>query len=385
MPSFKPKTSKVLKINRKYTTTLDGMHNQYLNEFEMNDLNVIPELKKERHYLKKRLEKENVPIQLSLEIQDRIREINDSIRTMQYKKQNYFLDNSKYIFEYFENKKNIGNVEESSSHASTNKSQLLFQIFKMKQEEPPNEMEHQNKNIVNRYLSNVDESFIDMKNYMRETDLCPVCCKGEMVPLEDEGLLICNECANNIPYLIENDKPSYKEPPKEVSSDGYKRINHFKEIMAQFQGKETTQLPDGVIDQIQLQIKKERIQLHQLSHQKLKEILKKLNFNKAYEHIPFIQNKLGIQVLVFSPELEETLCNLFIDIQSPYARACPDDRVNFLNYYYVLYKFLELLGETQYLKFIPLLKDRQKLFEADQIWKKMVRDPELNWEFISTL
>jgi hypothetical protein len=384
MPSFKPKTSKVFKMNRKYTATLDGMHNQYLNEFETNDLTIIPELKRERQYLKKRLERENVSIQLSMEIQDRIREINESIRDMNQKKQNYFLDNSKYIFEYFENKKNIGNAEESKD--GTGKSQLLFQIFKVKQEEPvANETETNTKNIVHRYLSNVDETFLDMQNYMRETDLCSVCMKGEMVPLEDEGLLICNECANNVPYLIENDKPSYKEPPKEVSSDGYKRINHFKEILAQFQGKETTQIPDRVIEQIQLQIKKERIQLEQLSHPKLKEILKKLGFNKYYEHIPFIKNKLGIQVLVFSPELEETLCNLFIDIQAPYARACPDVRVNFLNYYFVLYKLLELLGEHQYLEFIPLLKDRQKLFEADQIWKKMVRDPELNWEFISAV
>ena len=49
-----------------------------------------------------------------------------------------------------------------------------------------------------------------------------------------------------------------------------------------------------------------------------------------------------------SPELEEKLCSLFMDIQRPYAKHCPDDRVNFLNYYYVLYKICELLGETQF-------------------------------------
>ena len=38
-------------------------------------------------------------------------------------------------------------------------------------------------------------------------------------------------------YLIENEKPSYKEPPKEICFYAYKKINHFKEILAQFQGK----------------------------------------------------------------------------------------------------------------------------------------------------
>uniref|UniRef100_A0AB39J9X4 Late Transcription Factor Vltf3 n=1 Tax=Florenciella sp. virus SA2 TaxID=3240092 RepID=A0AB39J9X4_9VIRU len=51
-----------------------------------------------------------------------------------------------------------------------------------------------------------------------------------------------------------------------------------------------------------------------------------------------------------SQKLEETLCNLFIDIQLPYSKYCPSDRVNFLNYYYTLYKLCELLGETKYLR-----------------------------------
>ena len=32
-------------------------------------------------------------------------------------------------------------------------------------------------------------------------------------------------------------KPSYKEPPKEVCFYAYKRINHFREILAQFSSK----------------------------------------------------------------------------------------------------------------------------------------------------
>jgi len=92
---------------------------------------------------------------------------------------------------------------------------------------------------------------------------------------------------------------------------------------------------------------------------------------------------LGFKPPVFSPELEDTLCNLFMEIQSPYSKTCPDYRVNFLNYYYVLYKFCELLGEEQYLDDIPLLKDREKLIEQDETWKKMCLI--LNWEFIPTV
>ena len=153
--------------------------------------------------------------------------------------------------------------------------------------------------------------------------------------------------------------------------------------MAQFQGKETTQIPIEVIENIKLQIKKERIQLEQMNHYKTKEILKKLGYNKYYEHIAFIKNKLGFKPPVMTQELEETLCNLFMELQSPYAKFCPDYRVNFLNYYYVLYKLCELLGESHFLADIPMLKDREKLIEQDEIWKKMCEN--LDWEFVTTI
>ena len=114
-----------------------------------------------------------------------------------------------------------------------------------------------------------------------------------------------------------------------------------------------------------------------------KEILKKLGYNKYYEHIAFIKDKLGIKPPVMSPELEDKLCNLFIEIQPAFSKFCPDDRVNFLNYYHTAYKLCELLGETQYLEMFPLLKDKEKRIEQDEIWKKICE--ELDWEFIPTV
>jgi hypothetical protein len=400
MPSFKPKTTKKIKVCKRYSTTLDGKHKEFMNDFSKDEYDIIPKLKEERVQLNKLILIDGkYPIEKIMDFKDRIREINETIKDLKGKKNNYFLDNSKYIFEYFENKKNIDNSEIIVNDDTTNytngngnnpnnkissKNQALFNFFKIQcVEQDQNGTENKNKNIVQKYLCNIDESFLDMNSFIRVTDICQSCYKGELIPLDDEGVLICNECAVSIPYLIENEKPSYKEPPKEVCFYAYKKINHFKEILAQFQGKETTQIPEDVVEQIQQQIKKERINLEQLTHYKTKEILKKLGFNKYYEHIAFIKNKLGIKPPVFSPELEEILCNLFMEIQSPYAKTCPDYRVNFLNYYYVLYKFCELLGEEHFLEDIPMLKDREKLIEQDETWKKMC--VELDWEFIATV
>jgi len=382
MPSFKPKTVKKIKVNKKNSTTLDGKHKEFVNEFNKDENDKIPRLKKEKMEIKSILEKNSIENTLTIEqvmdYHDKLEEITNQIKQMKSKKIDYFLDNSKYIFDYFENKKDI-----SIGNTITTKNKMLESFFKMKPQDNSSVIESKNNNIFQKYLNNIDESFLDINAFVRPTDVCQSCFKGELIPMDDEGVLICNLCSKNFQYLIENEKPSYKEPPKEVCFYAYKKINHFKEILAQFQGKETTQIPIEVIENLKHQIKKERIEYSKLTYYKTKEILKKLGYNKYYEHINFIKDKLGIKPPIISQELEETLCNFFMEIQYPYAKHCPDYRVNFLHYYYVLYKLFELLDETQYLPEIPMLKDREKLIEQDTIWKKICE--ELDWEFIATI
>ena len=376
---FKPKTNKKINMPKKSSITLDGKHKEYMNEFIKDEYDKIPKLKLERKELNEKLTNSNLTIEEQLDSKDRLEEIKDSIKDLQHKKKEYYLENSKYIFDYFENKKNI-----SKGGTICSKNNLLNNFFKIKEEEDTTTNDNNNNiNIVQKYLSNIDDVFIDINSYIQPNDICQYCHHGELVPLEDEGILICDKCSRNIPYLIENEKPSYKEPPKEVCFYAYKRINHFKEIIAQFQGKETTQIPLEVIENIKLQIKKERTHISQITNLKTKEILKKLGYNKYYEHIPFIKDKLGIKPPVMTPDFEETLFNLFIELQAPYSKYCPDDRVNFLNYYYTAYKLCELLGKKHYLEHFPMLKDREKRIDQDNIWKQICE--ELNWEFISTI
>jgi len=418
MPSFKPKLEKKIFIDKKISTTLDGKHSEFVDQFQYDEENTIPELKKEKLKLQEKLTKlqktydSSLSIEEIMDIKDKIKEIQNSIKKIKEKRKKYYLDNSKYIFDYFENKKSISNdvfvggggsggscsggsqvsgvtIDEScitnkinSGLITTEKTKKLASFFKLKDNHNIT-IENKNNNIVKKYLSNIDDAFIDVNHFVNNSDICKFCYKGELIPLDDEGILICNVCFKNVPYLIENEKPSYKEPPKEVCFYAYKRINHFKEIIAQFQGKETTQIPPEVIENIKHQIKKERIKITQITNSKTKEILKKLGYNKYYEHIPFIKDKLGIKPPVMSPELEDKLFNLFMELQAPYSKFCPDDRVNFLNYYYTAYKLCELLKENQYLEHFPMLKDREKRIEQDNIWKKICE--ELDWEFIPTI
>ncbi len=372
MPTFKEKNTKKIYVNKNKNITLDNKHNLIMKNFLNEKSLEIPKLIKEKDELKIKFKSKDINIDEKLIIKDRIKEIKKLLKEKKEEELNYLLKNSNYIFNYFEDKKNITEGK--------NKTTILNNFFKAG---------NNNKNIINqdnnvkKYFSNIDETILDINNYVLQTNICTNCNQGELIPVIQEGHLICNNCSCILNYIVENEKPSYKEPPKEVCFYAYKRINHFREVIAQFQAKETTLIPEEILENIKLQLKKERITLDQLTNVKAKEILKKLGYNKYYEHIPFIKDKLGIKPPVMKPELEDKLCNLFLEIQGPYAKYCPDNRVNFLNYYYTVYKLCELLNETEFLPFFPMLKDREKRIEQDQIWKKICN--ELNWNFIATV
>ena len=382
MPNFKPKNIKKMVVS-KNITTLDGKHKELIDSFNADKLELLPALLAEKTVIVQKIKNNNaniddINIDELLEMSDRLADIKNKIRLIKKKEKDYLLNNSSYIFDYFETKKKIVDCE--------NKTTSLDNFFKINKNVDTaahiEDLTNERKNIQS-YMRNVDEKYLDITKFIVATDICRVCNKGEMIAVDYEGIMICNVCSNSVKYLVENEKPSYKEPPKEVCFYAYKRINHFREILAQFQAKETTQIPDEVIENIIQQIKKERIDLSHMTNRRTKEILKKLGYNKYYEHIPFIKDKLGIKPPIMSSELENTLCNLFMDIQGPYAKFCPDDRVNFLNYYYTVYKLCELLNQNHFLPYFPMLKDREKRIEQDEIWKNICE--ELNWEYIPTI
>ena len=383
MPTFKPKTNKRIEVDDKTLVTLDNKHSEFVSKFDNYEEEVIPALLEEKEFLMSEITGNSlISLDELLDMKDRIKEITTEIRELEREKKEYYLTNTKHIFSYFEKKKQQ-QVEPVKQEVSA-RQQILNSFFKKKDHTqlPPTASSQQSQSHVT-YLKNVDERFIDVNDYVINHETC-VCNGGELIPVESDGILVCNKCGRQYSYLIDSDKPSYKEPPQEVCFYAYKRINHFKEILAQFQGKETTQIPEEVIENIKLQIKKERITAtrDQLTYNVCKDILKKLNYNKYYEHINFIKHKLGITPPIMSPQLEDKLCNLFLEIEKYFSKHCPNVRINFLNYYFVLYKFCELLGENKYLSEIPMLKDDDKKVEQDEIWKKICDD--IGWSFYPT-
>ena len=371
-------------VQHKQMTSLDEKHSELLTKFNENETIFIPKLVKEIATLKSQYQ--SLPksqIELKLDIKDQIREKKSEIKRLKEEKNKYLLDNSQDIFDYFEQKKQISSGEPAQNVT------VLNSFFKVKSKDQsmtdPNKY-MQSKRLYQDYWRNVNREFTNPQDYIMSCELCMVCNKGEMVAQDEDGIMICNntQCGQFITYIVDSSKPNNKDPPNEVSYTAYIRLNHFKEILSQFQAKETTQIPEEVIEAIRARIKKERItDMKLINYDKMREILRKLGLNKYFEHIQYINSIFGVKPPIMNEELHETLCVLFIEIQKPWAVHCPANRTNFFNYTYTLYQLCTLLDQTQYLPYIPMMKDREKQLEQDMIWKKVCGD--LDWEFFPTV
>ena len=267
----------------------------------------------------------------------------------------FLLNNSKELFN-IDNKKKM--IDKNSL-----KNNNVLQYFSKDVKKTKVSTTIEKKNFNNREFNNDNNN---IKNVCYE-------CNKEKILFKTEGIIVCPECGVQENILIDYNKASYKQAPREMSYFAYKRINHFNEWLAQFQAKESTDIPKNVYDDIINEINKESyLSIDTITIPKLRSILKKLRLNKYYEHVPHIINRLtGTPAPTITREIEMKLRSMFKEIQNPWMKFCPNNRSNFLSYSYVLYKCLQLLEKDEYLEYFPLLKSREKLHQQEQTWKKI--------------
>lgn len=241
------------------------------------------------------------------------------------------------------------------------------------------------KEIYDDYLKKIENITESYNKPLSKSYTCKGCGSSNIYVDYTQSENICEDCGVCDYFLGE--ELTYKqeqESCEKIINNSYKRDNHLNEWILQFQGKEMTTIPPDVIEQLKSELKKQKLKdVREITYVKIKGLLKKLRLSKYYEHATYITNILnGIEPPFMSNQLEETIRQMFREIQEPFEKHCPKSRNNFLSYSYVLYKFCELLGEDEYLPYFPLLKSKEKLRQQDIIWRGICS--ELKWEYIPT-
>lgn len=229
--------------------------------------------------------------------------------------------------------------------------------------------------------------------------VCEFCNASDIRCNTVEGTRVCARCGSvlsesmdAVSILSDHHGPSTAiamgnvEKTRRVNTYMYKRCNHFKFWISRIQAKETTGVKPGVVEAVRLELQKERIEVGdaRITYDKVRSMLKKLRLQKYYNNTWFITSVLSGRR---PPELtalqEEKLVSMFHQVQEPFNRHCPKDRVNMMSYAYLLRKMAESLGWYEFAAFFPLLKSRQKVYNQDLIWKKICDD--VGFKFVKSI
>jgi len=171
--------------------------------------------------------------------------------------------NYKSVLNFFNNRENNDMIESKvdidknkiiEDQDSNNKNDGNYASLKIS-DFVKEELTFKKKNILEEYLQKIDSNYITKIKV--DINICKCSnCNLEMTVYPSDGIQICENCGIQQNILIESDKPSFKDPPMEVCYFSYKRINHFNEWLAQFQEKESTEIPEEVYEKNLIEIKK---------------------------------------------------------------------------------------------------------------------------------
>lgn len=146
---------------------------------------------------------------------------------------NYLVDTADIIFKYYDIIEKGSNGEAENILVGKNSILKYFSNGAEPRDESSSattivpETEEDRASLLDRYMEQIDPNYV--KSVKQSCDTCPNCDSINRTVFVNDGLSYCNDCFTIETIIIDHEKPSYKDPPKEISYFCYKRINHLSE------------------------------------------------------------------------------------------------------------------------------------------------------------
>uniref|UniRef100_A0A6C0D7T6 Uncharacterized protein n=1 Tax=viral metagenome TaxID=1070528 RepID=A0A6C0D7T6_9ZZZZ len=359
--------------NIKETQTLDKKHKEIIKNFKNQKDNIIINAEELLELENKITEMDKLRDKFTIDdlnIRAKLLNQKDELETMQKNVNNNFNEMDYYdktgdlIMQYYELRDNDTNIKESKN--------ILEYLGKKKADISIKDVNR--SELFNKYWKRIEGVRLNLDDGTKRIKYC-IECNLEKILDYSISSYVCQCCGDVEEIILDEDRQIKDYSP-------YRRINHFREWLNQFQAKQSPEIPEEVYQGIIIELNKNRISnYNELNKKKMKLILKKLGYNSYYEHIHYIINKLSnLPPPKITRDMEKIFIKMFTKIEGPWELYKQPGRKNFLSYSYVLYKFCELLELDHLLECFTLHKDPNKLMENDDIWKKICQS--LNWEFI---
>jgi hypothetical protein len=361
----------------KETQTIDKKHKEIIQNFQNdknnindinNKINIVNEKIKEIDKSRYKFTNDDLVLRASLLNEKDDLESNKQNIDENYAEMEYYDKTCDLIIQYYQLR--------DDDTVKIKESKNILEFLENKKVEKKSFNEINKADLFERYWKRVEGVRINLDDGSKRIKYCEDC-NLEKILDYNISAYVCQYCGIVEDIILDEDRKIKDYSP-------YRRINHFREWLNQFQAKQSPDIPEEVYKDIILELNKTRItDFSELNKKKMKLILKKLGYNSYYEHIHYIINKISnLPASKITRDMEKIFIKMFTKIEVPWEIYKKPNRKNFLSYSYVLYKFCELLELDHLLECFTLHKDPNKLMENDEIWKKICLY--LNWEFISS-
>ena len=254
-----------------------------LDEFnEESNSQPVVKVKKSRRGRKKKEDKDKKPVKMistsTIKTYDEyytlLEEKEDLIKRVEKVKNqeditNYYLENGELIFQYYDQKQNPNFMKKkrtSHNKKAMKKDSIIYYLMKNRRKTPEEEEEEKEEkeeketetkkeetdikplaipddgiykgrlkfigknDVIDKYMRKMDPNYQIPLEYDEHIDYCENC-KCSMMIVHSEGIIRCEKCGMQEDILIDSDKPSYKDPPREISYFTYKKLNHLAECL----------------------------------------------------------------------------------------------------------------------------------------------------------
>jgi hypothetical protein len=168
----------------------------------------------------------------------------------------------------------------------------------------------------------------------------------------------------------------------------YKKINHFRETLRQAQGKSSANISKDILDKIEKDIQRRKLDCKKINPEVMKKILQRLKYTEFYEEKVYLTKVFNpdFETIKMTHKEEEILCAMFCRVEMSYEKIkvkVNNKRKNFMSYPGIARRLCEQCGWDHFLRAFPLLKDEKLRVQQDKFWQLICEDVE--WPFIPTV
>ena len=288
---------------------------------------------------------------------------------------------------------------DSSSSSIINRTKLLIttpiQINFFEKKQVSSTSKHEKElNSLKQEMIQLCKEYIDFSEEKEVDYECDYC--GNKDYIESMSEQICSSCGKTKIYVEHNSCYQDNERVSFCQKYKYKKINHFKDTIRQFQGIQNKYINENVLIELESALEKDKIidrtlpnPFIKLTKEHLRIYLDHIGHNKYYEDInliyqhftgkkcPIINQDVYIKIL----EDFEKLVQMFITISNEDEDKI--ERTNFLNSQYVLYQLLKKNNYTCSESDFALPRSIKCRVDQEKIYIMLCE--KLRWGYISIL